>query len=161
MDTAEFQKQQKSLQKKLQEQHKFHEDKLKEQLEWHEEKLKEQHLLHEEKLKEQLELHETQLREGYDRMIQFMGATIDNKFKQLEAKERYWSQLQARMQENAKKPHDLITLNVGGTKFMTTKSTLIKMEGSYFHAMLASGDWLPNEKGKNDELFYRSLLNRM
>jgi hypothetical protein len=67
--------------------------------------------------------------------------------KELEIEKRHWSDLQSKMQENAKNAREMITLDVGGTLFRTTKSTLLKMDGSYFHAMLASGDWLPNEMG--------------
>ncbi|KDO21530.1 hypothetical protein SPRG_12493 [Saprolegnia parasitica CBS 223.65] len=45
-------------------------------------------------------------------------------------------------------PAKTITLNVGGTLFMTARETLLRMPGSYFDAMLSSDHWLPNEKGE-------------
>ena len=42
---------------------------------------------------------------------------------------------------------DVVTFDVRGRLFRETKSTLLKGEDNYFHAMLASGYWLPNEKG--------------
>ncbi len=56
--------------------------------------------------------------------------------------------LQSLMQESTLDLHDMITLNIGGSKFITTKSSLLKMEGSFFHAMLTSSEWLPNEMGR-------------
>lgn len=45
-------------------------------------------------------------------------------------------------------PHtDRIDLNLGGTKFSASKSTLLSMEGTYFFAMLSSGRWKPNSEG--------------
>ncbi|KAF0714768.1 Aste57867_3701 [Aphanomyces stellatus] len=38
-----------------------------------------------------------------------------------------------------------IVLDVGGTLFVTSKATLIRVKGSYFDAMLSSGAWHPDE----------------
>lgn len=38
-----------------------------------------------------------------------------------------------------------IKLNVGGKIFTTSKTTLLSVPGSYFHALLSSGKWLPDE----------------
>ncbi|KAF0683741.1 hypothetical protein As57867_024151, partial [Aphanomyces stellatus] len=38
----------------------------------------------------------------------------------------------------------MVTLNVGGSLFTTSKETLLRVEGSYFHAMLGSGHWQPD-----------------
>ncbi len=111
--------------------------------------LKEQCKLFEKHLHEQCQLLEKHLREDTDRFVKLMGAKADEKIRQLEAQENYLSQLESKMEENAKKARDLITLNIGGTLFMTTKATLLKMEGSYFYVMLASGKWLPNNMGTN------------
>jgi hypothetical protein len=78
------------------------------------------------------------------------------KNKSLEADEIRRSQLLSKLQENAKKSLDIITLDIGGTLFRTTKSTLLRIEESFFHAMLSSGDWSPNEMGKN---IYFALRN--
>eukprot|EP01118_Nematostelium_gracile_P005841 TRINITY_DN1866_c1_g1_i1.p2 TRINITY_DN1866_c1_g1~~TRINITY_DN1866_c1_g1_i1.p2 ORF type:complete len:130 (-),score=21.90 TRINITY_DN1866_c1_g1_i1:522-911(-) len=39
-------------------------------------------------------------------------------------------------------------LNVGGKRFSTSKSTLTSIEDTYFHAMLSSDKWKPNEDGE-------------
>ncbi len=41
---------------------------------------------------------------------------------------------------------DMVTLDVRGTLFPTKKSTLLKVKGSYFDAML-TGHWPANDKG--------------
>eukprot|EP01118_Nematostelium_gracile_P005294 TRINITY_DN1661_c0_g1_i2.p1 TRINITY_DN1661_c0_g1~~TRINITY_DN1661_c0_g1_i2.p1 ORF type:complete len:176 (-),score=26.86 TRINITY_DN1661_c0_g1_i2:6-533(-) len=43
---------------------------------------------------------------------------------------------------------DQINLNVGGVKFSTSKPTLTSVEGSYFHTMLSSDRWKPNDRGE-------------
>jgi hypothetical protein len=40
-----------------------------------------------------------------------------------------------------------IKLDVGGQHFATSKDTLLKFEGSFFCAMLSSGQWKPDEDG--------------
>ncbi len=100
------------------------------------------------KLREEYKSLEKHLKDDMDRLIHAMSVTVDKKIKELEVKELHLSTLQSKMDENAKKARDVITLDIGGALFRTTKSTLLKMEGSYFHAMLASAEWLPNEKGK-------------
>ncbi|EQC37379.1 hypothetical protein SDRG_04983 [Saprolegnia diclina VS20] len=40
----------------------------------------------------------------------------------------------------------IVTLNVGGTLFMTARETLLRIPGSYFDAMLSSDHWRPNAK---------------
>ncbi|ETV89101.1 hypothetical protein H257_00478 [Aphanomyces astaci] len=41
----------------------------------------------------------------------------------------------------------IVMLDVGGTMFKTSKSMLLRMEGSYFHALLGSGLWKPDSAG--------------
>jgi hypothetical protein len=41
-----------------------------------------------------------------------------------------------------------ITLNVGGTRFFTSKATLLNEPNSYFHALLESGAFNPDEAGE-------------
>jgi hypothetical protein len=97
-------------------------------------------------LRRQSAFVEKNLREGMECLLK-LSVSIEAQRKELEIEKRHWSDLQSKMQENAKNAREMITPDVGGTLFRTTKSTLLKMDGSYFHAMLASGDWLPNEMG--------------
>jgi len=55
--------------------------------------------------------------------------------------------MELKMKENAEKAKSKIILDIGGTRFTTSKSTLMAFEGSYFHAMLSSGHWQPDEDG--------------
>lgn len=55
-----------------------------------------------------------------------------------------------------------IVLDVGGERFTTSKSTLLRAEDSFFTAMLASGFWQPCEDGtyfidRNPKYFGRIL----
>jgi len=61
---------------------------------------------------------------------------------------RTWYEMQNKMKENAAKAKTKIKLNIGGQIFMTSKSTLLSMEGTYFHAMLSSEHGPPDEDGE-------------
>ena len=41
----------------------------------------------------------------------------------------------------------IITINVGGMKFSTTKATLVAEPGTYFDALIKSEQWVPDEDG--------------
>ncbi|KAF0687058.1 Aste57867_21139 [Aphanomyces stellatus] len=41
----------------------------------------------------------------------------------------------------------VVSLNVGGRVFQTSRATLLRQEGSYFDAMLSSGQWQPDAQG--------------
>jgi hypothetical protein len=51
------------------------------------------------------------------------------------------------MEENSSKGGETVTLNIGGKRFETFKSTLLQVENTYFHAMLANGKWNPRSDG--------------
>jgi len=55
--------------------------------------------------------------------------------------------MERKVQENISKAKNIVRLEVGGKIFSTSKSTLIKFEGSYFSAMLGNGNWQPEENG--------------
>jgi hypothetical protein len=111
-------------------------------------------------LQKQYHLLEINLRENLESLFHLSVATQE-KIKQLQEEKLHWARLQSKIQENAMKANDMITLNIGGTLFMTTKATLLKMEGSYFHAMLASGVWLPNDMGRFCGLSIGDYSNEM
>ncbi|RHY28723.1 hypothetical protein DYB32_006337 [Aphanomyces invadans] len=58
-----------------------------------------------------------------------------------------WMEMEARIEENVKAADNIVTLDVGGTIFKTSKDTLLSVEGSYFHALLGSGLWEPTSTG--------------
>jgi len=75
----------------------------------------------------------------------------------VEEKEKQWKDLEDKVRENVAKSPSKITLNVGGKKFATAKSTLLNHKGSYFEVML-SGPWEPDKDGeyfidRNPKLF--------
>jgi len=73
---------------------------------------------------------------------------IDERLKIVQEKEQQWLALEKLMKENAAKSKTKISLNVGGKKFATSKSTLLSCQGTYFYAMLSSGHWQPDEDGE-------------
>jgi len=84
--------------------------------------------------------------------------TVEKRMKELEEKESHWAMLEASMDEHIAKVAEKVTLDVGGQKFATTKTTLLKQKGSFFDAMLSSGKWKPDDDGsyfidRNPELF--------
>jgi len=72
---------------------------------------------------------------------------VEERVEVLEKKENAWRELEANMKANAEKAKTKITLDVGGTKFATTKTNLLQFPDSYFHAMLSSGHWQPDDEG--------------
>ncbi|CAK4108131.1 unnamed protein product [Aphanomyces euteiches] len=69
----------------------------------------------------------------------------------VDAKIASWEALERRVLENIQAAPSIITLDVGGTLFRTSKSTLLSVEGPYFHAMLGSGFW--QSDGPNSTYF--------
>jgi len=74
-------------------------------------------------------------------------AEIDARLKLVEEKEAALKKLEDKMKENAEKAKTIINLKIGGPIFTTSKSTLLKFEGSYFHTLLGSDRWKPEEDG--------------
>ncbi|KAG9400119.1 hypothetical protein AC1031_011029 [Aphanomyces cochlioides] len=62
----------------------------------------------------------------------------------LEKRMAQWKKLEDQIQANITNAPNIITLDVGGTIFKTSKETLLRFEGSYFHALLGSGQWKPD-----------------
>eukprot|EP01006_Ploeotia_vitrea_P060541 TRINITY_DN76093_c0_g1_i1.p1 TRINITY_DN76093_c0_g1~~TRINITY_DN76093_c0_g1_i1.p1 ORF type:complete len:408 (+),score=37.94 TRINITY_DN76093_c0_g1_i1:81-1226(+) len=58
----------------------------------------------------------------------------------------------------------VVLLNVGGTKFTTTKMTLMAEQNSFFHGMVSSGVWKPDPVTQEyfidrDPQFFKEILN--
>ena len=58
-----------------------------------------------------------------------------------------FNEKEKRIEDECKKADDKITLNVGGKICVTTKATLLNISDSYFHGLLGSGFWQPDESG--------------
>ncbi|KAF0697841.1 Aste57867_11495 [Aphanomyces stellatus] len=71
-------------------------------------------------------------------------ASVQEQVLELERLQATWHEMEQRIRANLAKAAQLITLNVGGTLFTTSKETLVRIPGSYFHAMLGSGLWQPD-----------------
>ncbi|RLO05325.1 hypothetical protein DYB28_010654 [Aphanomyces astaci] len=97
-----------------------------------------------------------------------VAAAIDTAFSHihaeadaLEKKMIAWAEFEARIQQNVDRHPNLVTLNVGGTTFQTSKDTLLRGEGTYFHALLGSGRWKPDGDAyflDLDPLLFRRVL---
>lgn len=72
---------------------------------------------------------------------------IEAKLTELDKKLEQWRKVQAVVEANAKNMKQKIKLDVGGKIFATSKTSLLRFEGSYFHALISSGHWEPDEDG--------------
>lgn len=72
-----------------------------------------------------------------------VSGAVDERLQQLEAKEAQWEKLKAEVHHQATKSSSRVKLNVGGRAFTASRSTLLRWEGTYFHALLGSGQWEP------------------
>ncbi|OQR87385.1 hypothetical protein THRCLA_10464, partial [Thraustotheca clavata] len=62
-----------------------------------------------------------------------------------EEKKQKWHEIEQRVEDSINKlANSVIKLNVGGRIFAIPKDTLLRFEGSYFHAMLANDRWKPD-----------------
>lgn len=67
----------------------------------------------------------------------------DNKCQQretsLKEREERWKKMEEKFDDNVAKAKSKIVLDIGGTVFATSKTTLLSQKDSYFSAMLQSG----------------------
>lgn len=90
------------------------------------------------------------LQDSYTRTLDSMRETSELMTKRLEliqAKEAHWNALERKLEENAAHAAERIKLDVGGKVFCISKTHLLSVQGSYFHAMLGSGHWKPDSDG--------------
>eukprot|EP00419_Tripos_fusus_P085688 CAMPEP_0172861458 /NCGR_PEP_ID=MMETSP1075-20121228/72670_1 /TAXON_ID=2916 /ORGANISM="Ceratium fusus, Strain PA161109" /LENGTH=322 /DNA_ID=CAMNT_0013709597 /DNA_START=27 /DNA_END=991 /DNA_ORIENTATION=- len=72
-----------------------------------------------------------------------LSGAVDERLLQLEAKEAKWEKIKAEVHHQATESERRVKLNVGGRGFTASRSTLLRWEGTYFHALLGSGQWEP------------------
>jgi hypothetical protein len=72
---------------------------------------------------------------------------VDARIKVLEEKEQALAEAMGKAKAYTDALSSKIVLDVGGTKFTTSKSTLLSYKGSFFDAMLSSGCWKPDSDG--------------
>ena len=70
-------------------------------------------------------------------------AEMDLKLAEVDRLER----LMQLMRDSASRAEDTVKLNLRGRVFQTHRSTLTRIEGTYFERMLRSGEWKPGEDG--------------
>jgi len=92
------------------------------------------------------------------KVFESVVAQVEERIKVLDEKEAHWSEMVKQMETHSETASQKIVLDIGGQRFATSKTTLLAAEGSFFHAMLASGKWKPDADGtyfidRNPELF--------
>jgi len=83
---------------------------------------------------------------------------VEFHLKLLAEKEERWVEMEKRMHAHAEVASNKILLDIGGQRFATAKTTLLAYKGTFFEAMLSSGQWKPDSDGayfidRNPELF--------
>src|SRR5690349_7691035 len=73
---------------------------------------------------------------------------IEDRLSLLKEKEQKINKLLEAVNEAIDKVPKKVKLNVGGTLFVTTRETLLSIENTFFHAMLVSEKWKPDEDGE-------------
>jgi phage/plasmid primase-like uncharacterized protein len=89
--------------------------------------------------KEELKREEVNMREKLKKMESEFEEKCREREQQLAQREEKMKKMSDEMDENAAKAKSKITLDVGETKFVTTKTTLMLVKDSYFVSMLRSG----------------------
>eukprot|EP01118_Nematostelium_gracile_P008819 TRINITY_DN2934_c0_g1_i1.p1 TRINITY_DN2934_c0_g1~~TRINITY_DN2934_c0_g1_i1.p1 ORF type:complete len:203 (+),score=46.69 TRINITY_DN2934_c0_g1_i1:2-610(+) len=103
----------------------------------------------------------SRLRECVSTMLS-ISREIENELEKLTLKEIEQKDHQKKIDDLLNKHGTTINLNIGGKKFVSSKSTLTCLEGTYFSAMLSSDHWRPNSEGeyfidRNPKYFRRVL----
>ncbi|KDO21630.1 hypothetical protein SPRG_12870 [Saprolegnia parasitica CBS 223.65] len=75
-------------------------------------------------------------------------ADLESEMREVQVQAEALRATEARMARQAVAGADVVSLNIGGTKFATSRANLARLEGSFFHAMLASKVWQPNADGE-------------
>ena len=79
--------------------------------------------------------------------MESLSARIEKRISDLKQIENHHAKLNSLMNDNIAKAKQKIKLDIGGKLFSTSKATLLSVEGTYFYAMLSSGNWQPDEDG--------------
>ena len=93
--------------------------------------------------------------------LQSLSSRIEKKLNDFQHFEKQHKELVKSMDVNIAKAKEKIKLDIGGKLFTTSKTTLLSVPGTYFHAMLSSGKWQPDEDGNvvcDTKLTNRSLF---
>lgn len=71
----------------------------------------------------------------------------DKRIEELDAKERRIREMEEEMKKHAEKAATVVRLSIRGKTFATYRENLLRFEKSYFHGMLSSGHFKPQEDG--------------
>jgi hypothetical protein len=97
--------------------------------------------------------------------IKNLSEQLNKKLQQLNEKEAIMEKMQLKINENIEKAKNKIIFDVGGKRFATSKSTLLKFPNSYFYALISSGNWQPDSDGSffidRDPKWFATILNLM
>jgi hypothetical protein len=87
------------------------------------------------------------LRTRMQSSLDWVYESINKELKELEKKEKAMEEAEKKAEENAAKLKDRVKLDIGGKIFSTTKQTLLRIPNSFFHALICSEKWKPDENG--------------
>jgi len=76
-----------------------------------------------------------------------ISTNIESRIADLARKEQLWCKTEKFMEDNIAKAKTKVKLDVGGKTFHTSKSSLMRFEGSFFWTMIAGGRWEPDDEG--------------
>ncbi|PRP88975.1 hypothetical protein PROFUN_02253 [Planoprotostelium fungivorum] len=74
---------------------------------------------------------------------------VNSRLKRVEEREAIWNLLTQTLEQNARQARSHVVLNVGGTRFETSKETLLKQKDTFFSALIESG----SQPGEDDVYF--------
>jgi hypothetical protein len=114
--------------------------------------LKEKHLYQLRLMQAEHDEEERALNEKHANELECFFARLEQSVLQIQAevsnlreKKREWDLVEQRVNQSLEKlSHSVVKLNVGGRIFAIPKDTLLRYEGSYFHAMLSREQWKPD-----------------
>ena len=97
-----------------------------------------------------MEFDDDEIKKNYTYFKQSLNTllnSIDERLALLDKKEKVIKKNDELVAATLSNTSEIIKLNVGGKQFETFKSTLTSIEGTYFHALLSSGRWMPGNDG--------------
>eukprot|EP01006_Ploeotia_vitrea_P048315 TRINITY_DN67216_c9_g2_i1.p1 TRINITY_DN67216_c9_g2~~TRINITY_DN67216_c9_g2_i1.p1 ORF type:complete len:149 (+),score=30.44 TRINITY_DN67216_c9_g2_i1:44-490(+) len=107
---------------------------------------------------------ETELQKMKDKQQQILSDEKQKLQAAFEQKQADFNDMIQKHQTEFQKGDKQVKLNVGGTRFTTTKQTLLNSGDNFFSAMVSSGVWQPDtQTGEffidRDPQFFKEILN--
>eukprot|EP01118_Nematostelium_gracile_P017765 TRINITY_DN7697_c0_g1_i1.p1 TRINITY_DN7697_c0_g1~~TRINITY_DN7697_c0_g1_i1.p1 ORF type:complete len:320 (+),score=84.51 TRINITY_DN7697_c0_g1_i1:70-1029(+) len=81
-------------------------------------------------------------------LFESLTKEVEEKIETLKEKEDHLAEVKQKVDESIARANEEIDINIGGKRISTSKSSLLSVQGSFFHAMLSSEQWKPNSRGE-------------